>query len=344
MTYNAEIKIITPLIVHTGEYYDFINVIPLQNSEVAIINTEKLFLTMPEEKQAEFFSLIDNNKALEARKIFYEIWLKHTELAEKKYKASELFNAEIIKNPYANINKIFINNINGKPYIPGSSIKGALRTAILENLRIKNKINHKNKKVNDFEMQLITNDEKARFKVQDDPFKYLKISDFEIDDKEIRFGTVRIIGKDNQGKGIPIYTEMTNSELFSNKEVTAKGTININEERIKKENLHFLNIKEIIKSTDAFFKGLVSNKRQGFTKEINDKINIHYYDDTALLRIGRFCQIESKTFKIKRENEFTYIRGKKVLIPEDININGGVSRSLIDGKIPAGWGVFSILD
>ncbi|MBP7553374.1 MAG: type III-A CRISPR-associated RAMP protein Csm5, partial [Spirochaetes bacterium] len=251
----------------------------------------------------------------------------------------------------------------GLPYIPGSSIKGLIRTAILENLRLEDEkkgdraIRYDLRKSSNYELKLLENDYNSIQKVQNDPFKFLKISDFELQDSETYFGTSRIINKSGEGKGIPVYTEMTNAYFFDQKEVIAKGTISIEDNLTLKywdngKNKEFnyedvFDIKRIFKNIDAFYNKITKTETHNNIIGIIDLINDNYFEDEALIRIGRFTQIESKTFKIERENEF-YDRktrdGRRIPLPKDINITGGVSRTLIDGEISAGWCILSITD
>jgi hypothetical protein len=202
--------------------------------------------------------------------------------------------------------------------------------------------------------------EVSKVNINDDPFKYVKVSDFSIDEGTIHFNTVRVLNKGAASqKGIPVYTERTESELTEKKKVTARGRITIDEklfheldkQKNNKGTAAISNEKDIVKAVHVFYSRIADNAdKLNYTKaddEINEhqksyismqnKINsimIEYNKKWgAAIRLGRFSQVESKTFNIMRPGE----RKTGKTIPEDININGGISRSIIDGKIPCGW-------
>ncbi|MGQ9847720.1 MAG: hypothetical protein ACUVQP_09530, partial [Bacteroidales bacterium] len=227
-----------------------------------------------------------------------------------------------------------------------------IRTAVLEHLRKNQQDKHPNYNVkrkdkpkkfapNDFEMQIMTNSKKEVFEIEHDPFMFLKVSDLFFNTCDIQFGTVRVIGKNNQTKGIPIYTEMTGSEYTHKAKYCAQGTITINEEglnRFIEKNGYgqFINIDIILKSMDDFFTKILHNEKHPVPNNIIASINktCDSQPKRVPLRIGRFTQIESKTFKIEQKD----------VNPKDINIHGGVSRSLIDGELPAGWCVMEVVE
>ena len=79
----------------------------------------------------------------------------------------------------------FISNpLTGNPYIPGSSIKGAIRTALVD-WRAKDpaaRIRRVNGKINDWNLEPILFrylNERGRPNITDDPFKWLKVADCE---------------------------------------------------------------------------------------------------------------------------------------------------------------------
>ena len=353
--YKAEILISTPVIIHTGETFDFLQLLPYKNDSVCIVDPQKFFLSLSDTEREEFDRILDNFSSNAANK---EAHAKIREYVRQKivsqkagtigiYPASKQFVLELEKNPASTVYRICTEALSGKAIIPGSSIKGNLRTGILEALRKKSptlspyfrrgdgrKIL---KNAQDFEMEVMTDKKENKFKVDKDPFKYLKVSDFTVAGDRKVFGTVRVIGRDQNAKGIPIYTEMTDSVLNSGEKVKAEGTISIDREGferyIRRNGCEdFLKIDNIIQTVDGFYVDVFHNKKHPPKQEIAEIINKDYTEGDAMMRIGRFCQIESKTFKIEREGE-RY---------PNINIEGGISRSYINGTDPAGWCILRI--
>ncbi len=364
--YEAVLHIITPVIIHTGELYDSLELIILgnQTDTINIIDLQSAFALMSDEDKENFYKYVkslsgdearDKNTLSALRGVVQSTALKNPDVIHTKAKASQQCVSDIANNFHAMVNKIFKDAVTGKPYIPGSSIKGALRTAILDAERARQgidklnteRVDTKSKKhtfdTKDFEMQIIKKSKEAIFSVPDDPFRFLKVSDFACEQKNVCFDTVRVIGNKKTQKGIPVYTEMTSAKIMSNTEYIARGTITIDESKLKffneKEGNRFNNMfskENIIKSLRHFSRYLLENQKHVINMKVKQEIEKccpSGSTNRAPLRLGRFAQIESKTFKIKREE-----KGK-----ENINIEGGVSRSLIGGNIPAGWCVIEIL-
>ncbi|MBN2532135.1 MAG: type III-A CRISPR-associated RAMP protein Csm5 [Spirochaetales bacterium] len=391
--FNAELKIITPVIIHTGESYDFMNLLPV-NSKVLSINAEKAFLYMGTEAYDTFLRFIqsgsDTNKepGKRARDMLFAIAKEHNEVITGEHRASGGFYADIEKNPYAQVLKIYKSPLTGKPYIPGSSIKGVLRTAFFEYLRKERAKKEDNGYFStahrilspDFETQIVkgrhTNTsyngkaEPVRHRIKKDIFRFITISDFDIPDGNILFSTVRVLNRGSDAPGIPVYTEMTESGYLDKREITGKGRITIKEDFFKA--LHretgndfvssFKTPRDVLKTLNLFYLEITDNPEHSsyarpdtnrepdrkqkeyinLQNKINKIMNTTIGSDRKncyMMKLGRFTQVESKTFNIQRKGEKN---GKYESIPEDINIHGGISRSLVDGMIPAGWCILNI--
>ncbi len=352
-SYKVSLHIITPLIIHTGDYYSIFELLPAKDGKsVLLIDLDSAFSSMKDSDRERYYAIMDSltsdvNKdkknLLQARSIIQNVTFTNTDIIINRVQAHPNFIQGMDSNPYALIYKIFKDEITGKPYIPGSSLKGALRTAVLESLRYKDdqypntklfKNNRpKNFQPTDFEMQIMKKDKMATFDIENDPFRFFKVSDLLLNESDVLFDTVRVIGKNSKQKGIPIYTEMTESYFTSKKDFIAQGEItidNIGLEKFISQNKFgsFLNIETIEQSLDTFWNKILNNRKHPLNQDVKNTITeLCNKNSLKPLRLGRFTQIESKTFKIKQKNP----------IPPDINIYGGISRSLIRGVIPAGW-------
>ncbi|GAI01864.1 unnamed protein product, partial [marine sediment metagenome] len=114
---------------------------------------------------------------------------------------------------------------------------------------------------------------------------------------DVLYSTVRVMGKNNRSKGIPVYTEMTDNEFLSGRSLCASGTITIYEEMlgrfVKKNGFgDFIGINKIISSTDDFYAEIFRNDKK-INKEIitciNEVLVEHYYEGDAVIRLGRFA-------------------------------------------------------
>lgn len=126
------------------------------------------------------------------------------------------------------ITSFITNSLSGDPYLPGSSIKGSLRTAILHSKLQSGKHNvyrNKDGAISDQNMEAVVFNYMG-FKRPDitaDPFKYLKIPD-------ITFPAGALLLKviDNLKANDQIHRQHTPQELAYMAQVLAKGTVGIN--------------------------------------------------------------------------------------------------------------------
>ncbi|MCX7679130.1 MAG: type III-A CRISPR-associated RAMP protein Csm5 [Spirochaetes bacterium] len=352
--YEVILHIITPVIIHNGESYDIIEMMVPNQNTIWVIAADKAFSLMSEKEREKYFNsvnMLSGNIDHDKEKLrtistinstIHGIVLKNPEIIKAKAKTNKRFLDDLGKNPHATVCKIFKDELTLAPYIPGSSVKGAIRTAILEMERANQKRERPKRRFQppDFEMQIMKNSNDAFFEITSDPFRFLKISDFICQNNDICFDTVRVVGKDRKEKGIPIYTEMTASWKTHECNCIAKGIISIDQEglasfcRAKGIKIN-ISKESILQSLNNFGTMLLENKKHPIENQLKDHIKKHSKEkDCAPLRLGRFAQIESKTFKIKRDD----------IKPNDINISGGSSRSFIGGSIPAGWCIIEMRD
>lgn len=352
-TYTVKIHIITPLIIHSGEFYSIFELLPTKDGKsIMLIDLNKAFNIMSQKEREQFLSIMDTlaadikkdkDKLLKARSIMQTVALQNLDVIIQRVQAHPQFIQGVDSNPYAVIYKIFKDELSRKPFIPGSTLKGAFRTALLESLRKKNNMypnvklfknnRPKNFQSTDFEMQIMKKDNDAIFDIELDPFRFMKVSDLMLKKQTVLLDTVRIIGKGKQQKGIPIYTEMSASQYINKDECIAEGEITIDDDGLKKfvNNYKlgdFLNIEFVMNSLMDFNQEILNNKKHPIDLKVKENITtLCKANELIPLRLGRFTQVESKTFKIKQKN----------VISPDINFYGGVSRSLVHGEIPAGW-------
>jgi len=239
------------------------------------------------------------------------------------------------------IAEMYRNSSNQKPVIPGSSLKGAIRTAIVNEFA-KNKDVIKNKKKP--EKEIIGYDD-----AKTDPFRNLHITDCEINGEKVQQIADFINFKEKR----------KNSEDFSKMQMIkehiigkmlngdAKGEceITINEEMfsISKEIGKWkpfnrkIDLSLIINSCNSFYFNNLENEYNNFFKNSthtilkdNGKRTIEYIKkiiskdkNECLIRVGQFSQIENVTIEKHRKPQ---------------NKKGyGKTRTLTESKFPIGW-------
>lgn len=168
---------------------------------------------------------------------------------------------------------------NANPYLPGSSIKGAIRTAILNQIREKKQIQHANS--GSEYVKLVFGSNNASYTIQNDPLKNLQVSDFySTEDKQI----ATEIGFANR-----VYPNNSIKEYLSNMVEVIKpnqeffGTIKIISDPDHSINLNW----DFVKSSIISYYGLGS-------------------DNQLHLRIGKYTGSLAKTDKKLRSIRTKY--------------------------------------
>ena len=255
-TYRAELTTVTPIHIGTGEDYvpvDYVikkNGADDQNYFYSIRRGKFIDYIISKDKYDEFLKVCDNTDFRQINKYILDNF--NEEMIDWKMPVSKNvfetydknISIEVKKNDTNRleirsfIHDTFKNNI----YIPGSSIKGSIRTAVL-NYKIKNgkkppNLNNDSKAI-EIEKSILNIREKDN---SDDPFRLIKISDFIPESNEKRYSFIdRVInvksGKDlSEGKGVPVFMELSLRE----KKFIGEITIIKDESRIDDININFI--------------------------------------------------------------------------------------------------------
>jgi CRISPR-associated protein Csm5 len=217
--------------------------------------------------------------------------------------------------------QIFIKT-SSRPFIPGSSVKGAIRTALLFSMA--------DKPIKD------THDiEKNVFKFEnpkDDPFRVLKISDsLPVNLSDMIVYTVKTYAKKDKfaASGYNILIEGTNSD-YTDKTVRISHDINIDRE-LNKQNKFDINIDKITSSCNEFYQNVIQSELNFYNSsktsyaydryEMLEEISSHLEKEKSfILRLGWGSGYDSVTINL----------AKKIPDPK-------ISRRLIHGEFPLGW-------
>lgn len=243
----------------------------------------------------------------------------------------KFYNLNIEKNPLNNATEIFQMYRPAEsrhPYIPGTSLKGAIRTAYLNHIllekmsdndydQLKNNLNNE-KKNNEIQSKALSiNQSTVANNAQQDPFRCIEISDCKISHEYQLVGSLNNVFFDSvteelETKSMQIFSELIPGRLLGYSPVS-EFTIRINKNLQQKKNDYFsinekISIKEIAKSCNYFFKRQFEVEYPKFyskpvehvskiceLKKIIDSIGM---EDTNqfLIRLGRWSQVEYVTF------------------------------------------------
>ena len=337
-TYNMKLKIVTPVIINNGEYFEYCELYPTDKlvseaNQVPYykgrqINTANLFAGLSD---SEIKMFIDASSDAIYQRNNAELSILRNRVLSKSTKEktripcrflTDAYN-ELKDKPYQQVSKVIQEELYGFTYIPGSSVKGAIRTALLEYLRksseayseVDGKITYKQ-----IETKLLNSSQ-----VQDDPFKYLKISDFTFEGIE----GIQYIGKINNGTTTPIYSAMTSAYALTKTEIVAKGTIEVDPMFYKK--VAGKDFNDLLDKISNFYVDNINKKTSEFrTKPMKDAykyLGDNWVGASTPICLGHYIGIQNYTYNTIR----TTARGP---LSPDINIKGGKSKTIEDGIFP----------
>ncbi|MBU1262494.1 type III-A CRISPR-associated RAMP protein Csm5, partial [bacterium] len=227
-----------------------------------------------------------------------------------------------------------------KPYLPGSSIKGAFRTALL-NSWSRNIDKHKdNTKAQNIEAEIYGGLRERRDRpgsyyadISSDPFRALKVRDIFLPDESTVFSKVSNFNiKDDKlnETNIQIICEVTTCPLSFELEIGIDEELfKIRESGLKK----VISLKDLLEVTNNFYiKILHSEKARLFDGRAEKIAEIYKKIEDAgkggyLLRLGWGSGFESMTIE----------KFRQPALPEKIKGGWGFSKHLVEEKFPLGW-------
>ncbi|NLH40178.1 MAG: type III-A CRISPR-associated RAMP protein Csm5 [Elusimicrobia bacterium] len=299
--YNCILEIKRPVHIGCGEEFDITNfyITDVGNeSYIVYFTSDRLIDKLNENEKNELISQINKNNLFNSFKKINEFAKKYKPDGYKILISPELKSHydSVMQNIGSNLNMFVIQRTahltNNIPYIPGSSIKGFVRTAYLNSIQeiLKNKTlsdytiytkrygNHEKPIYlsNKLEMDLL----KGKFST--DPFSYIKISDFmpESDIKTMILYTINFKkGSNEKAKGPYQILECVTSGKF-------KGSIKIiNNEHNKND------IKVLKEACNNFLTETVISEQK------DKNIEIEKDNNTINLIIGKYSGKEVVTIK-----------------------------------------------
>ncbi len=246
---KIRLTVLTPISVTTGEEYFDIDFV-VKNNEFLFFGSKKLVNILKREKKvAEFYSLLSNvnekniqklrrllNALVSVRDATYTL-PADSNFVRIYQKNLTAFSKDLKNLNKLRVRKIFRNPLDNSVYIPGSTIKGAIRTAVINSLiqnrkdvveRIKKILSEresfreKKKKVTREVDRLLSCEPKEEVKElfktgsMKDVMRFIKISDLRESRAEVRVGrsfNFNPNSKENRSS-VPINLEYINSGVF----------------------------------------------------------------------------------------------------------------------------------
>lgn len=348
--YYLQIQALTPIHIGSGEEVMPYEYIIDDQGKYYRIDLFELLNILPPEKRKELVDVMEKD-LVKLRASIAEYNWKSSVVYQGK--ASNIFISEYRKHIKRIDNNLAVQElINSKmrPYIPGSSLKGAFRTAYLH--KYGKNINY-NISRNRKGFFTVRNNKRIAQEIEkrslnysnffEDPFQTVKISDssLNIDNIEIHKIISLNVSKDNSS-GIPYYQETISGLISSNVEENIDVELSIDLARQnynyqKNSVTHSITAEDLLKATKYFSKKMIEKELSYLkSKKVpNDTIKVYQHlksihsdlkENESLIRFGKGIGFNSTTLNLS--NKTTTVNP--------------VSRVLADGRYPMGWALFSL--
>ncbi|MGQ9770331.1 MAG: type III-A CRISPR-associated RAMP protein Csm5 [Thermogutta sp.] len=366
VTYRARIEFLTPVHVGSGRILDPFEYVTRREDSgtwLVIFDQAAVLADLPPNRRQEFLNLCNRDDFVGLRRLFQQ---------EVKPEKHELWRIALDSRTFDEIQRN-INNPNrmgeihlftrdprtGRPYLPGSSIKGAIRTAIVDSYA--QRLPDQRKKelcglirrpqtgsdrgeksawdAQRLEAELLGYAEDERTNRYRDPFRQLAITDASLPPEAMTIRRVQIVTRQNRSPGaekILMYRDIVQPWL-GKKPLTVEVEVRwhrefltdvMGENRLPQK----IGPLEICAACDAFYRPRWDEEVKKFpTGSAGVISDLPQQSETGcLLRLGRHSHFECMTL------------GPPFSQPP--RRGAGKSRTRIDGTIPLGWIYLEFLD
>ena len=335
--YELKGTILSPLHIGTGnqiEPFDYV----IKNGKLYRISLEDFLCQLSEEKRKIFEDIVDSGNLNRIRKYIIEgidlekysaYSVEVTEKIERLYlsKIDDIHN-QLLINPFIRT------GTENKPYIPGSSIKGAIRTALISQIAQNSNLPQPKGYREEFEFESRVLAYTGREK--NDPFRGIKITDGILAPDSTIISQVRNVTKDRSGNlqpnNIQLICEVTYSRV-SGKSIEFESKLTIDSNLFSTNYLsRSFAIEQIGEACNSFYRDKLRMEDEKFysasaiSRISNSLLKEEIEDNSFLIRLGRFSGVESVTIDNYRNPRPP---GKKGI--------WGTSRNLVEMKYPLGW-------
>ena len=331
-------EILSPIHIGSGKEINPLEYI-IRDGWLYKISLEKFVSDMDEAGRAEFDVAIEMDDLIKLREFMADhinigrdtlYGVEVSSAIERMYgeKFGDIRNRLLIK-PFLRTQNETI------PLIPGSSLKGAIRTAILSELAREKKLpkpkNFREERM--FEYEVMGHDD-----AKNDPFRALKIRDCLLQGNSTQIRMVENVSKGKDGvlspTGVQIICEATRSILTGNTPVEFETEFLFDDLLFKKGFVREkITPERIVATCNAFYRPKMEMEHEKFYKnseaEFPSKqlLEVPLEENSFLIRLGRFSGVESVTL-----DEYRNPR------PPGRRSVWGRSRNIIEARYPMGWG------
>lgn len=330
--YRLHCVILSPLHVGAGNAIDPLEYVIL-DGRLHRISFERVVASMDESGRSLFESLIDKGSLVEIRNYIAGKFDPEKDTifsVETSPQVEALYKAKLNDIRHQLLISPFIRTEGGAvPFIPGSSLKGAVRTALVSEAARPSGLKppRDTREEYAFEAQVLRSRD-----AKDDPFRGLKIRDKALLPRDTIVREVKNVSIKRGAAEIPMICELSHSEITA-KPVAFETEVLLDDDLF---GTGFLSKKfkmeDVITSCNAFYRDkMVMEHAKFFRGRASEKIseqlmNVPLTEGSFLLRLGRFSGVESVTLDKYRNPR-----------PPGRMTVWGTSRNLAEGLYPMGW-------
>jgi CRISPR-associated protein Csm5 len=346
---RVNLHILSPIHIGTGQELDPFSYIIIDNN-LLLVDLVKWMNAYPD--QDELSSMVDSNNFAEMRSFIADKMVNGNEaLASIPVKTMNLLSTyrRVIKEKDPR-NQLLIdgmtrNKISQAPYIPGSSIKGSIRTAIANHFVEAAKVTSKNKRKEYKPVFEPDYNEKIFGSIKNDPMKNMKFSDIPLD----KFGSLIIEAEEyplNEGKTKTPkgFKEVSANFCQDGNPVIYPLRFSLKPFSLLGQNVNLGFIVEVLyrfyvsKYKEEYQKFFTSNRAKAIQQEIAPmSVEIaNLKTNETLIRIGHFSHVECITLDNVRDPKTRSVKGRPMPY--------GTTRTLANGLYPFGWAKLEFLD
>lgn len=281
---KIKLHAISPINIGTGNYFDPSAFwVDVENKKLIEFTVDSLFSVLNEKDKEEFYDICNSGTPESITRLYVFINDKKPKGYREVSVCDDLIQKyqKVLNGNSLNkfeVKRTFTNPNTGNPYIPGSSLKGAVRTAYISSLVQQGK-------------NFTTEQDILGGRFHEDVFTTLKVSDLLSDNNgqtKIVYGLR--IGKKNNKEGAPVMLETIeqNSSFI--------GTISLNHNI--QTPLKFNNIDDVLTKLDVFYTNIFKDIRIGIKSPSQaevDAVKKTLKNKSFLCRLGSLIGAESHT-------------------------------------------------
>jgi len=329
---KVRLHVISPIHIGCDDVYEPTGfVIDEQKKKLIEFDLIEFVKNLTPDKRNEFTKITSSDNLLgifKAIKRFYEPKIKGREVEIVDYLVEHYknilrmgtFDKKAVINQFT-IQRTAYNPYTNQPYIPGSSLKGSLRTAYLNVVAKKRGITNFNDRSDKLESFLLKRQE-GKQKFSTDPFRMVKVSDF-LPVENVKTRILYAINRKKQKSDKATFAERGGVyQIFEVIQPNAvfEGIINVNIPEKESGIKNPINIETLLSSTHKFYEGNLEQEIQPLNDALgikhkadmsaNSKFQSKFKESAFLVRIGRHSSAEAVTIEGNRKIKIIQGRGK----------------------------------